>query len=377
MTPVRGKQVIERILRVGPQLGQVPAAGDEAICGECAWPASIGHNGEMRAARTRLLGEQFRHVEQFANGVHAQHSRAPERGIEHGIAAGERAGVRGSSFRGGFGVADFENDDGFGQSNFTRGGHERPRVPHGLHVADDALGVRVVAEVRDEVAPADIEHGADRDKRAEAHILAKAPVEHRRAKRPALAEECDAARLGHALRERRVEPRVRHHQAETVGPEQPHLRPPRFGETLLLQFCACLAAFPEARRDDDGRRHTRLRAFADDTGHRRRGCGDNGEVHFLLHGVEVREGVQTTERLVVGIDREHPAFEDLKVLQERLADAAGPLRCADDRDVSGGEHRGNRGCRPPDSTPRFGKRRSSGGRLLSVMVGRRVHRLFA
>ena len=86
---------------------------------------------------------------------------------------------------------------------------ERPGVADRLHVDDDALGVRVVAEVVDQVAPADVEHRPDRDERAEPDVLAQAPVEDRRAERPALAEEPDAAGPGHLAGERGVEPAVR------------------------------------------------------------------------------------------------------------------------------------------------------------------------
>ena len=61
------------------------------------------------------------------------------------------------------------------------------------------LGVRVVAEVVDQVAPADVEHRADRDEGAEADVSSQAPVEDGGAERAALAEEADVARPAMAL----------------------------------------------------------------------------------------------------------------------------------------------------------------------------------
>ena len=96
--------------------------------------------------------------------------------------------------------------------------------PIDLHVDDDAPGVRIVAEVVDEVAPADIEHRADRDERAEADVLSKAPIEDRGAQRAALADEPDATRPRHARREGRIHACVRAHHAEAIRADDPHPR---------------------------------------------------------------------------------------------------------------------------------------------------------
>ena len=52
----------------------------------------------------------------------------------------------------------FDDNDGFGQSYFTRCGEKRPSVPNGLHIDDNAAGVWVVPQVIDQVAPANVEH---------------------------------------------------------------------------------------------------------------------------------------------------------------------------------------------------------------------------
>ena len=102
----------------------------------------------------------------------------------------------------GLGAAGLDDDDRLGQRHLARGREERPRVADRLHVDDDAVGVRVVAEVVDQVAPADVEHRADRDEGAEADVLAQAPVEDGGAQGAALADEGDVARPGHARRRR-------------------------------------------------------------------------------------------------------------------------------------------------------------------------------
>src|SRR5215831_17740566 len=85
------------------------------------------------------------------------------------------------------------------------------RVADRLHVDHDGAGARVVTEVVDEIAPADVEHRAERDERAEPHALPQAPVEDRRQQRAALTQEGHASRVGHAGREGGVEPGERAH----------------------------------------------------------------------------------------------------------------------------------------------------------------------
>ena len=43
--------------------------------------AGIGYDRQPRSARAGLLGQQFRHVEQFCDRVHAQYAAASKRGI--------------------------------------------------------------------------------------------------------------------------------------------------------------------------------------------------------------------------------------------------------------------------------------------------------
>ena len=194
-----------------------------------------GDDGKARPTRTGLLAECLCHAEHLRERPDAQHARTLEDGIEHRITPREGTGVGGGRFRGGTSAADFEHDDGLAQRDFTRGGQEAARIPHRLHVADDALRVGIVAEPVNQIPPTHIDHGADGDEAAEPHLLAQAPVQHRRAERSALAEEGDAAGARRVLAETRVEARMRHHETEAVRPEQAHAAAPRFFEDLLLQ----------------------------------------------------------------------------------------------------------------------------------------------
>ncbi len=66
-------------------------------------------------------------------------------------------------------------------------------------------GFFVFAEEGEEIAPADVEHGAGGNDGAEADVLGEAPIENGGEERAALAEEGDAAGAGDVVGEGGVE----------------------------------------------------------------------------------------------------------------------------------------------------------------------------
>ena len=209
VTPRRRQDFVERRHRGRGQFRELPAAGDERVRGQHAWTAGVGHDRQPRAFGSRLLGEHFRHVEQFRNAVHPQDAHALECGLQHFIAAGQRAGVGSRRLRRLRRAPRFDDDDGLGQRHFARGREKRPGVADRLHIDDDAFGVRIVAEMVDQIPPAHIEHRAEGGKHAEADVFLQAPVQNRRAERAALADEGHAAGSRHVRREGGVEFRAR------------------------------------------------------------------------------------------------------------------------------------------------------------------------
>ena len=140
-------------------------------------PPALVRIGQVVALGQRLLAQDLGEVEEVADAVGTQHAGAAEGRVEDLVGAGQRAGVRSGGTRGFLGAAGLHHDDRLLQRHLADGRQERARVAHGLHVDDDGVGVGVVAEVVDEVAPADVGHGAERDDGAEADTLAQAPVE--------------------------------------------------------------------------------------------------------------------------------------------------------------------------------------------------------
>ncbi len=130
MTPMGWQQLIQRGQRIGRQLRELPAAADEPVRRQRAGAAGVRDDGQARTFRTGLLAEHFRHVEQLFDCVHAQHAHSTERGIQHGIAAGQRTRVRRGGLGGGLGATDLDQNNWLGEGDFTGGGEEGTRVAH-------------------------------------------------------------------------------------------------------------------------------------------------------------------------------------------------------------------------------------------------------
>ena len=77
-------------------------------------------------------------------------------------------------------ASGLDHDDRLVERNFACRRQERAGVADRFHVNHDAVRPRIAAEVVDQVAPAHVQHRTGRDERAEAHVLAQAPVENRR-----------------------------------------------------------------------------------------------------------------------------------------------------------------------------------------------------
>ncbi len=112
--------------------------------------------------------------------VDAQHAGAAEGGVEDGVGAGQRPGVRGGGTSAGLVPAGLDHDDLLGPADAAGGAEELAHVADRLHVQDDAARGRVVGEVVDQVGEIDVEHRADADEAAEADVRLPRPVEDRR-----------------------------------------------------------------------------------------------------------------------------------------------------------------------------------------------------
>jgi len=334
VAPGRGEEAIQLLHGLGGDPGELAAAGYESVCRQHAGAARVGQDRQAWPLRAWLFTQGLGHVEEVRDVVHAQDAAAHERGVEHLVGAGQGAGVRGGRVGGGGGAAGLDDDNRFSQGDLAGGRVERAGVAHGLHVDQDALGLPVVAEVVDQVPPPHVHHGADADEGREAHVLHEAAVEDGRHERPALAQEADVTGTRHSSGEGGVETRGRVHHPEAVGTDDPHASPPGLFEDLPLQLGAFGARLPEARRDDDRTPHPTLDALADDPRHRRRGRGDDRQVHELWYLGDARVGLYPEDVLAPGVHRIYRPPEGVtdKVPHDRTPDAPRPVARPDDGD---------------------------------------------
>ena len=197
------------------------------------------------------FAEDVGQLEELGDAVDAEDAAAAESGVVDFVAARHGAGVRGGGFGGGFGAAGFDDDDRFAEGNFARGGEEGASVADGFHVEKDALGVVVGAEVGEEIAPADVEHGAGGNDGAEADVFGETPIENGGEERAALAEESDAAGAGDVLGEGGVEAEPRVHDAEAVGADEARGTLAELRLDFFFEGNAFGAFFFEAGGDDN------------------------------------------------------------------------------------------------------------------------------
>src|SRR5829696_293318 len=132
----------------------------------------------------------------------------------------------GSGLACGLRASGFDHYYRFGQGDLAGRREERAGVADRLHVDHDALRLWVVAEVVDQVSPANVHHGPYADERREPDVLHDALVKDGRKQSPALAQEGDVAWTGGGARESSVEARGRLHDAEAVWAYYPHPAPP-------------------------------------------------------------------------------------------------------------------------------------------------------
>src|SRR5579864_2137218 len=138
----------------------------------------------------------------------------------------------------------------------------------------------IVAKMIDEIAPADVEHGACGDDGAEADVFTLAPVEDGSLQRAALAQECDAAFLGQRLCEGGIQADGWIHESHTVGSNQSQGSAAQMFFYFFFQFRAVLTLLAEARRDHDGGLHSRVDTLSNDLWDCPRGRDYESQVHF-------------------------------------------------------------------------------------------------
>ncbi|GAA3041457.1 hypothetical protein GCM10020000_20240 [Streptomyces olivoverticillatus] len=230
----------------------------------------------------RLGGQQQPGVGQFGDGVHADDARLPEQVGDGGVGqAGAAHGVPGGG--GGAVPGALDDDERLAGRGAPGEAGELPGIADGLQVHQGDVGVRVVVPVLEEVVARDVgavsggDEGGDADEPGGAPVQ---PAEEGDADRAGLAEQADPAGGWQLGRERGVEPDGFGgvHQAEGVGPDDPHAVRAGSADQLALAAPACRAALGISGGEDHEPLDTVLAAVVDGLRHVLGGHGDDGEV---------------------------------------------------------------------------------------------------
>ncbi|OSY45120.1 hypothetical protein BG653_03525 [Streptomyces platensis] len=304
----------------------------------------VAEDGDPRAGRQRLGGEQQPGVDQLGDRVDADHAGLAHQGGDGAVGdpdGGHRMAGRGGAVVPGA-LGDHHRFDGGGAAGEAG---EFAGVADGLQIEDHDIGVRVLVPVLEEVVAGDVgavagrDEGGDTGDPAVPGAARMQSAEQGDADGAGLGEQADVAGAGHPRGERGVQPDVGSgvDQAEGVGPDQPHTVRPGLPEQGALPLPAV-----RARLGVPGGQHQHaldpvLAAVADRLGDAVRGDGDDGEVDRvgdLPQGADGRYVFRVEPPQVLGegvVDGVHPAREAgvQEAAQGGAAEAAGGPAGAD------------------------------------------------
>src|SRR5918997_515789 len=187
VAPGSREKLVQGSHRLFGYLRDFAAVTDKGVRREHRGTAGVRKDREARSLGARLFAQHLGHPEQLRDLVHTQHAAARKRCVEHLIRAGQGACMGGRRFARGLRSSGFDHYYRFGQGDFTGRREKGAGVADRLHVDDDALRIRVVAEIVDQVSPAYVHHGACADERREPDVLHKALVQDGREQSPTLA----------------------------------------------------------------------------------------------------------------------------------------------------------------------------------------------
>src|SRR5262249_2679110 len=311
MAPGFRKNFIERIPRVCRELSQLSTVRQQSIRSQNSGATGVGYHGKLWSFGTRLLAQHLSHVEQLGNIGNAQDSAAAKCRLENFVGTGQSAGVRCRRFARCFTLSRLDDNDRLSQGHLARRRKKIARVADGLHINQNAGGVRIVAVVIDQVAPTHIYHRANRNKSAEAHILPAAPVKNRRTQRTALAEESQVSRQSIGLSEGGVESGARIHDSKTIRADHAQLSRSQSFLDLLFPLQPFSAEFGKTSGDDNRTTYSGVHTFLQDGCNRLCRSNDHGKINVLTDGCNVGITAYSQNVTAAGIHRKYRRPEGL------------------------------------------------------------------
>ncbi len=332
--PELGQDLVELGQGRLAQFGQPAALGDQAVGGEHADAAAVGHDRQPVAMRVEAAGQGLDRGEQLVQAIDPEHAGAPDRGVVDRIGAGQRPGMGARGLGGGSAAAGLDHHHRLAPGGRARRRHELAGMADALDVEQDRPAAALGRQVVEQVADIDIGHAADREHVAEADPPVIRPIQHAGQDRPRLGDEGELAGQGIGLREAGIEAAARHHDAQAIGADDAHQGRPRGRQHRLLQPLALLAQLGEAGRDHDRRPGAAGRQRRDDAGHGRGRRRDHREVRHQRQSLDRGIGQDALDRSLMRVDRHDRAGKAgvEQIARDHRADRARLARGADQGD---------------------------------------------
>ena len=307
------------------------------VGGQHAGPAAVGDDCQAVAAGAGAAGEYLGRREEIVDGVDADGAGAAQGRVEDVVGTDQGAGVGGRGLGSGGVAARLEDDHGFHSRRRPQAAHEGAAVSNPLDVEQYGIGLGVHREVVEYVAEVDVGGVAQRHHGGEADPVGVGPVQYAGADGARLGDQRQPPGPAVGVQEGGVEPDLRSHEAEAVGPEQPQVVVGRRLPQLLLQPDPGRSGLAETGGEHQGDVHLAVAALTYHFEHCFGRGGDDRQVDRLIEGRQVRVAGHPLDTFVPGVDREQPALEFLleQVVKDTGADGVFPLTGAKDGDAAG------------------------------------------
>ena len=278
MRPGRRQRLIELIQCRFGQLGQTDADIDRQIGRHHTGAAAVGDDGEAVADRLDMRRKRARASEQLHDRLHPHHAGAAHQRIEHRVGAGQRAGMRLRRLGTGFMPADLDHHDRFQARDGAQRTHEAARVANAFDIKQDALGLRVISQVIENLAEVDIGGGAGRNHAGKTDAVGFRPVQHRGTQRTGLRDQRQIAGQRGAQCESCIQTDRRALDTQAVGADEADAVFLRHADDGFLQQDAFGTDFTEAGGQHHDIADATLAAFLHDLGDGRRRRGNDRQI---------------------------------------------------------------------------------------------------
>ena len=307
-----------------PQLNQ-------PIDREDTYAAAIGQDRQPLSWRRFDTPQRFGAVEQLAEIRHPQNSGATERGIVDRVRTGQRPGVGRGSLRALRHATGFDDHDGLDTCRCACRGHEFTGILDGFDIEQDRPGLAVHRVVIKQIGDVDVELVANRNNSGKPYPALGRPIHHAGGNGARLREQRQISRHRHVRRETCIEVCRRHHDAEAIGPDQPHAIFLRGAFGGVRQRPRAMA---KPGGDDQSARRAQLSCLIDDASD---GSGRRGNHHKFGYKWQFTKAADRGDAIDIGImriDESKLALESrlVNIVKNGPPDGASPRASPDQRE---------------------------------------------